>query len=515
MGNQIIPVNTQKNGQPVFPPGPRPLAPAGPPVPPEIAAAADAEARAQLSPLDGIVGSMAQGSAGLPKEASDTPPPLNVPGLDGPETQGHPIVQPPSDPLSDIVGSVANAGGGGVPQKHKGLLDHIKDFLPLVGAIGGAMEAAGEPNQPHQGAEMLARTNEAARNREMERYKIQQVDAPLAQAHSEYFKAAAPAKVAVAGINAEAKTDTAGITSRFKAVPGVGLYDTKVGQLIPGTQQGVSITPEMAQQYQLPADFVGKQMKISDLAAQENAISRNLTTVQGAKGPALVNKTAGTGRDLGLGAPSVAARQAGVVDAVDSTGNVTPMTDAQRLALGAPRANTELGLGKAENKIYEPAVDADTRLKQMLEQVTDKTGASDQALLFNHIAMTGGQVKGLRMGEYLTEAHRTARGIDESLGVLWNHLAAGQSLSPQQRANFVRLAEQVRQSRWDAARRQAALLGVTGQEPLPDPDLPPVTSGTSSAPAPRRVTGPQKPNVNVANPKDGARPAGWPAPKGK
>lgn len=136
------------------------------------------------------------------------------------------------------------------------------------------------------------------------------------------------------------------------------------------------------------------------------------------------------------------------------------------------------GIARAKfgNTIYEPALTADTRLKQMYEQAARANAgdaASDQALLFNHIAMTGGNVKGLRMGEHLTEAHRLARGLDERFSVAWNQLSDGESLSPQQRANFVHLGEEVRQTTWDKTRRQAAMSGMTEEPPL-DSDLPPL-----------------------------------------
>lgn len=193
------------------------------------------------------------------------------------------------------------------------------------------------------------------------------------------------------------------------------------------------------------------------------------------------------------------------VDILDEEGNLKAVSQLERLKSGKPTAASSIATGKAVDKVYEPAVESDTRLKQMYQQATDTSGASDQALLFNHIAMTGGQVRGLRMGEYLTEAHRQARGIPESVGVLWNRLASGESLSPQQRINFVHLAEQVRQSRWDAARRQSALLG-TGSEPAPDEDLPPI-EGLSTTPTVRPNAPTTRPSITPkAKPK--SKPVG-------
>jgi hypothetical protein len=109
----------------------------------------------------------------------------------------------------------------------------------------------------------------------------------------------------VAQTGAKARTDAAQIGQKFKAVPGVGLFDTQSRQVIPGTQQGVTITPEMAKDFDLPDEFVGKPMKISDLNGIHRNENQQLTTVQGAGGPALVDKKKGTAKSLGLGAPSL------------------------------------------------------------------------------------------------------------------------------------------------------------------------------------------------------------------
>lgn len=485
----VIPVNT-KPGQSVFPPT-APQQQVGPPLPPEVQQALATPANPGMpssspSPLPDIINSLVNGGgSGSPTDGSRMdatgtlpPPPTNVPGLDAPPTPQ--IGQPLPPELSDVAGGLASEGYG-KPQRKVGLLEKIGKFLPLIGAAGGFMEAAGNPMHDPVGAELFQKTLQENRNRELEAYKVQNVDVPTAQALAEYRRYINPTKQSVADTNADARIATAGIANHYKVVQGVGLFDTQTKQLIPGSQQGVMITPDIASNYQLPQEFVGRVMKISDLAAQERALSANLTTVQGAKGPALVNKGQGTGKDLGLGSPAATARQSGVVDAIDSNNNVVPMTDAQRLANGFPRAGTQLAVGKETNKVWEPALDADTRLTQMMEQATDKTGASDMALLFNHMAMTGGNVRGLRMGSYITEEHMKARGIPEELGVLYNHVLSGQVLSPQQRVNFVRLAQNVRQTRWAQAAKEAGVLGVSGNQPSPDPDLPSLPT-TNSAP---------------------------------
>lgn len=514
MANNIIPVNTQKNGQPVFPPDVNPgLAPAGPPIPPEVQAALDAQSKAQLSPINDIAGSLAQGSSGVPKSADEVPPPMNVPGLDGPETQGHPLTQAPSDPLSDIVGSVAGAGGGGAPKKGKTIFDHIKDFLPLAGAIGGAMEAAGEPNMQHQGADLLAHSNETARNREMEQYKVQNVDMPLAQAHSDYFKAAAPAKVAVAGINADAKTDVAETANRFKLTPG-GLFDTKTNSIMPGTGGGVTVTPEIAKQYKLPMDFVGKPMKLSDLAAAENAISRNLTTVQGVKGPAIVDKQAGTGRDLGLGSPAGAGAANAAVNVwrKDASGKsqLVAISRAEQLKTGEPTAQVEFGETgptSATRNMSQMAQTIQPHLDTLREEVKELSpylgplmGRGEVNFAAGTVGSTGNPTLDYKLGRLMSDFKLASSAVGRT------HFAGRTGLP----------AAQYFGELFNAKRTPEELLGILDSVPSYITGY--AEMGAFQAPdRPGGGAPPAKPNIAPPAPKGGARPPGWPPPvtKGK
>ncbi|MBV9179873.1 MAG: hypothetical protein JO356_01060 [Acidobacteria bacterium] len=86
-------------------------------------------------------------------------------------------------------------------------------------------------------------------------------------------------RVQSADIGAQGRVQAAEVNKRFMAVPGVGLYDTQSRQLLPGSEQGVTITSEMAQDYGLPANFVGKPMTVANLAQLErNQINAAPTT---------------------------------------------------------------------------------------------------------------------------------------------------------------------------------------------------------------------------------------------
>lgn len=144
-------------------------------------------------------------------------------------------------------------------------------------------------------------------------------------------------------IQAQSAQNVAGINKRFMAVPGVGLYDTQTRQVIPGTQQGIVITPDIAQDYGLPASFVGKPMTLSGFSSLENAQRFNEQPVEGEAGPALVNRNPaspkfGTVTPLGLGNPSLG--RAVQVGDVNNPGQTKYSTAGQAIASGAPGAQS-------------------------------------------------------------------------------------------------------------------------------------------------------------------------------
>jgi hypothetical protein len=80
----------------------------------------------------------------------------------------------------------------------------------------------------------------------------------------QYLKGAAGADITadsrenIQAQKSETAQNVAGINKRFQVVPNVGLFDTQTRQLVPQTAQGITITPEIAQDHGLPAEFVGK-----------------------------------------------------------------------------------------------------------------------------------------------------------------------------------------------------------------------------------------------------------------
>jgi hypothetical protein len=114
-------------------------------------------------------------------------------------------------------------------------------------------------------------------------------------------------KVYPATIAAQAKVQAAGTQKQFLTTS-MGVFDTKTGKYVNSQGFGptalVSVNDEMAQQYGLPQELIGKQIKLSDLANLEKGAASQVTPVQGAAGPALANKISGKVTPLRLGSPA-------------------------------------------------------------------------------------------------------------------------------------------------------------------------------------------------------------------
>lgn len=342
-----------------------------------VTGAADAGQNVSLPPP-----TVAQAAQATAPTVPDIPP--NIQGAIG-------ATQPPTpsaDPFTDMVKPPQDAQPKLAPP-HKSLGQKFMSALPYVGAAGAAMEAAGDPHGSGSGGKMLeqalqARNAAAAKHEELEKVHI-----PEAQAHARYYDSLNSTKIKTAQIGAEAKENVADTGAdvkrelgRYKAVPGVGLFDTTTQQVIPGTAQGVILTADMAKSYDIPQDFIGKPVKLTDLAAKERADNGNLALTQGAKGPALVNKRQGNGKDLGLGSPAQAsANNAAVtVRRVDSnTGKpyLTTITRAEQLRTGEPSAQVEFaeeGPTSQTRSMSQMATTLLPHLDNLEKFITDNSG---------------------------------------------------------------------------------------------------------------------------------------------
>jgi hypothetical protein len=79
--------------------------------------------------------------------------------------------------------------------------------------------------------------------------------------------------------SATSRENVAGINKRFMPVQCVGLYDTQQKQMVPNTAQGITVTPEIAQDYGLPEDFVGKPLTLAHFNQLESNAAKFAPTV--------------------------------------------------------------------------------------------------------------------------------------------------------------------------------------------------------------------------------------------
>ena len=162
---------------------------------------------------------------------------------------------------------------------------------------------------------------------------------------------------AAAETGAGARVKAAEIGKRFIVVPGVGVYDTalktgKEGQespaLLPGTSQSITVTPELAQEYQLPAEFVGKPMKLTDLAAvQRSSVFQN-TPVQTGEGPVVVNRRTGQAQPVMVNGQRASSPALAGIQEVADQNNPGQTTFVPKAALvgGGGKGNAQPILGK-------------------------------------------------------------------------------------------------------------------------------------------------------------------------
>lgn len=165
------------------------------------------------------------------------------------------------------------------------------------------------------------------------------------------------AQTGVAKIGAQSRVQSAEISHRFITVPNVGLFDTKAQQMIPGTQQGIVITPDIAKDYGLPDTFVGKPMTLSGFSSLENAQRFNEQPIEGQSDQYLVNRNPaspnfGQKTPLGVGIPALG-RAVQIADP-NSPGNTTYTTAGNAIRSGA--AGTGSAALQVPRKAQEAAV---------------------------------------------------------------------------------------------------------------------------------------------------------------
>jgi hypothetical protein len=164
------------------------------------------------------------------------------------------------------------------------------------GAIAGygygnaAQGAAAAREVPFQEAEQRAQLQQQGAQTALTREQASMVPTPMGPMPLGMARYIFPslinagAKVQSANIGAQSRQAVAQTNKRFLTVPNVGVYDTQTldpsgrPSLIPGSAQGITITPDFAQEHGLGDQWVGKNVKLSDLVAMENVESKYAPT---------------------------------------------------------------------------------------------------------------------------------------------------------------------------------------------------------------------------------------------
>lgn len=132
---------------------------------------------------------------------------------------------------------------------------------------------------------------------------------------------------------------------------------------------------------------------------------------------------------------------------------------------------------ESDKKMWDEALTADEVLSRMIANrrsaEKENNAQSDVSLLFDHMSMTLGKVKGARLNQAEIDRAISARPWLESIYATYKKGVKGPFLSPEQRRFMVDLAIRVRNEAWIKARRKAEAnnLPMTGY-PTMRPDLP-------------------------------------------
>jgi hypothetical protein len=324
-----------------------------------------------------------------------------------------------------------------VQAKSYGIKQYLTNFFHNFGESAKAQ--AGLPTDQEvmeSNAKIENLRAEAARNQAL----VQQMGQMVMLPNGTQMPYGVALKVAPELIKGQVKTDIAGQQNDTKLL-GLGMRrNAQTGELeqIPQNELPPTVAANLrkSQADSLYKDAQTKyQQALLDFQSAPNQIKLKALQMQAQRVQALQSI-----------AQSAVERTKADLYGTDLQGNALPgaPTDYDGNPIGlktASNPNTQKGL-----KAWGEVGDSIARLEQMkrLKAEADSSpnpGAADMALLFNHMAMTGGNVSGMRMGEQITKDHMKARGIPEELGLLYNKTASGAQLSPEQRANFVALAE--------------------------------------------------------------------------
>lgn len=314
------------------------------------------------STQDAMIGVIQSGGGGL----------ANVQGPPQPQAQGPPRPQPI---LMSLIKGLINPQSAGVGSRSQAFEGFLGNFLGAMGqgfaneghgpgaAMRGAGAAMGAPyqqavNQWQMGQQAQAQQSQIgeqqARTGQIEaQTRLMQENVPITMPDGRQVLVPRSQAAGLLGgmQKGQYALQQAEINKRYTSIPNVGLFDREAidpktgrqGALVPGTgPNGVQVTPDLLQRVPLPGldQFLGKTIPIDKFSQWMRGGAILEAPVQGAAGPALVNKLTGKTKTLGLGSPGIASvlAKAGVTpyDTVDANGNPTTISAAQAVRTGAP-----------------------------------------------------------------------------------------------------------------------------------------------------------------------------------
>lgn len=317
----------------------------------------------QISPADLAAASSA------PTDVPAAPDPSSV---TSPTTPGTAANLPPDIIRSLITSPDAPAiPTGTVPTlapKKPGFLSRLgaglQKAMPAIEAIGGGLEAAGSPRHEAPNLDRLVNTNMRMNQLGLEKERLQNVEEPMAQAHSKYFQnlgsqydltqagvdangepimvpKKAMGQVAAANINATSRENV----ENTKASSSELIARLKMGapMMIDENDAALAGQPQLA----------GKAINGATLQNYVKVLGSKGYKIQdlGTEGLWVVDRGGNKVKQVSVGSPGLekasayaSARAAYTpVDVFDENGNLTSISQKQQLEGGVPKAQTVFG----------------------------------------------------------------------------------------------------------------------------------------------------------------------------
>ena len=161
---------------------------------------------------------------------------------------------------------------GGMDAFGQGMTGHGGNTLPRWIQEGNAQQLydqnAGPGGLYQRQGQQQAYQQALGQQKEVAQVNLMQQSVPVTMPNGQTVYVPANSQFAkgmgAAQIGGQAKVQAAQIGARFKTTP-QGLVDTQTGATIPNTAAGITITPELAKDYGLSEDWVGRPMKLEQL----------------------------------------------------------------------------------------------------------------------------------------------------------------------------------------------------------------------------------------------------------